>query len=510
VSDVTLSYHFLTELLQAGLCMLTGVSAYDVTGFYSYLPVAAALTGCLYELGVQLWNDKTKGVFVAAMPLWLGCASLHKVMENGLSRFGNNIMIHTVSNINGQSTAFFALAAFLSLFVRYFDNSTAKSRAGLAACAAAFYLLVFSKSPQGAIISIAFLLASTLYLTVSKFGKRAVEISAGKIVFALSITAGFLLLFKLYFSAGANSSMSFSLTATVKSFYFANILNLITVKLPSLWQLSLPVLYGAQSFFMAPAVMAVWFCTAVYDLFHLAKSSRLRLMLHAVVVGGFAAFYIFEHYSSSQIYFANIALFCAGVMFADSIVKVWENKDKINIKWLVKALSAVCAAVFAVGIATNGCFAVYLVQSSNDYLTGKGTSEYHISVTAAEEQACSWLSQQMTEDMYFATNRMHTGYSQEGLSNIYSGFLGRQAYCESFKYAVSNMGDHGGVVYDKYYQMCNLFDETKAQQDIEQLCRQCNIHYIIFNPLSPGTDKALQFMPVVFEQDGIKVYKTNI
>lgn len=510
VSDVTLSYHFLTELLQAGLCMLTGVSAYDVTGFYSYLPVAAALTGCLFELGNQLWHNKAKGAFLAAMPLWIGCASLHKVMENGISRFGNNIMIHTVSNINGQATAFFALTAFLSLFVRYFDNCCENNKAGLGACIAAFYLLVFSKSPQGAIISIAFILAVAVYIAVAKLKKRKVEFSASKIVFAVCITVGFLLLYKLYFSAGANSSMSFSLTATIKSFYFANILNLITVKLPSLWQVSLPVLYAAQSFFMAPAIIAVWACTAIYDLFHLAKTGRFKLMLHAVIVGGFTAFYIFEHYSSSQIYFANIALFCAGIVFVDSAVKIWNSKGEIRAEKLVKMLFATGALVLAVGIATNGCFAAYLAYSSKDYLTGKGTSEYHISVTSAEEQACNWLSQQMTEDMYFATNRMHTGYSQEGLSNIYSGFLGRQAYCESFKYAVSNMGDHGGIVYEKYYQMCNLFDETKTQDEINQLCRQCNVHYIIFNPLSPGSDKALDFMTVVFEQDGIKIYKTDI
>ncbi|MBR5252216.1 MAG: hypothetical protein IKV52_05280 [Oscillospiraceae bacterium] len=501
VSGVTVSYHFLTELLQAGLCMLTGLGAYNVVAFYSYGPVALAMTGCLFELGRLLWkNCRARQLAMTALPLVLGCASLFKVMENGVSRFGNSIAIHTVSNINGQATAFFALAAFFVLFHRYFQGEN--HTGGLVLTGCAFFLLTFSKSPQGAIVAIALALA----LVVAKLTKQ-LNFDKNRVIFSAVVVVGFAVVYALYFSAGADSSMAFSLTGTVKNYWFANILNLVVAKFPSVWQVFLPVIWAAQAFLMAPAFFAVWVCGAVYDLFHIRKLSVMRLMLHACIVGGFAAFFIFEHYSSSQVYFASLALFCMAVLAMDMAGVLMENHSGAK-KILAAASKAVLCVLCAVGILSNGFFVLWLGTTAGDCLDGSATKESHIPLTAAEEAACILLRQNMEEDMYFATNRMHTGTALEGLSNVYSGLLGRQAYCESFKYAVSNMGDQGGQVYEKYEMVSRLFEEESREQ-IEVICKQLNIHYIIYNPMSPGSDKSLEFMPVVFEQDGIKIYKAQ-
>ncbi len=63
---------------------------------------------------------------------------------------------------------------------------------------------------------------------------------------------------------------------------------------------------------------------------------------------------------------------------------------------------------------------------------GNPLDERYYPLTAQEEQSCVWLTENMEEDTRFATNQVHIGLS------------GRQAYCESFQYAVANMGDHAG------------------------------------------------------------------
>ncbi len=513
VSGVTLSYHFLTELIHSGLSILSGVSSYDIVAFYGFAPIAIALTGCLYELGMNLSNHKKLYcIITSSIPLWIGCASLYKILENGLSRFGNNITIHTISNINGQATAFFCLSAFLLLFKTFFCSNKNVNIFGLFATVLSFYLLTFSKSPQAAIISIAFALSTIIYYVISLIVSSKININISKVIFFLVITVGFFITYILYFSSGANSSMAFSLTGTLKSYYLSNILNLLMVKLPSLWQITLPVLYIIQSFMMAPAVFIMWVITGIYDLVNIKKISLFNLLLHSTIFGGFIAFYIFEHYSSSQIYFANIALFCMGLLFIESVFKLFNSKlsCKNIFNYFTKFLKITISILCSVGIITSILFCFYLIKSVPNYLLGTSVDQYHIPLNKDEEVACKWLSDNMSDDKLFATNRMHTGNSLEGLSNVYTGLSGKQAYCESFKYAVSNMGDQGGEVYNKYYKMCDLFNPTKSQNDIEKICKECNISYIIFNPLSPGSDINLQFMDVVFQQNNIKIYYTGI
>ncbi len=513
VSGVTLSYHFLTELIHSGISMLSGVNSYDIVAFYGYFPIAIALTGCLFELGMNLSNNKKLyGVLTASMPLWLGCASLHKILENGLSRFGNNITIHTISNINGQATAFFCLSSFFLLFKTFFCSDKNINIYGLFTACLSFYMLTFSKSPQAAIISISFCLSTIVYCIISFIKFKKLNVNIGKISFFLFITVGFSLTYILYFSAGANSSMSFSLTGTLKSYYFSNILNFLAVKFPSLWQFTLPLLYIIQSLFMSPAVFIMWIIIGTYDLINIKNISLYRLLIHSTICGGFIAFYIFEHYSSSQIYFANIALFCMGLLFVESISVLFDTKLNCkNISCIfIKFLKITIPILCSIGVITNILFCIYLVNSAPKYISGSSDDQYHIPLSSAEENACKWLSDNMPNDTLFATNRMHTGQSLEGLSNVYTGLSGKQAYCESFKYAVSNMGDYGGIVYDKYYKMCDLFDQTKSEYDVKQICKECNISYIVFNPLSPGSDVNLQFMDIVFQENNIKIYYTGI
>lgn len=510
VNGVTVSYHFLTELWGAGLCMLTRMPAYDVVAFYGYAPIVAEMVLCLYSLGKALWSENAsiRPLLLASLPLWLGCASLWKVMANGTGRFGNVMALYVVSNINGQATAFVMLAAFFAVFA-VLEQSSWNAPSGLwAAAVAVFYLLVFAKSPQAAILALALLCAFIVRAITGTRSKR--RASAGLIRFFFLVPVGFWLVYVLCFSAGADSSMSFSLTGTLNLYFFASILQALRIRFASLWMVFLPVLWLAQSLLAAPAAFCVWVVVAVQDLFHLGKASAQRLTWHACIVGGLAAFFWFDHYSSSQLYFFILALFCLGLVLLDRLPELWYKlsacRGTVTV-WLARLAKAGCALLLTVGCATNLLLCVWLVRTAPVQLVGGVPDERYYPLTAQEEEACIWLAENMEEDALFATNRMHTGTALEGLSNVYTGLSGRQAYCESFKYAVSNMGDNAGDVMTRYDQMCRLFAPDTTEEEVKEICRETGVTYLVYHALSEGSDAQFACFEQVYQSDVISIYK---
>lgn len=510
VNGVTVSYHFLTELWGAGLCMLTRMPAYDVVAFYSYAPIAAAMVLCLYSLGKTLWSENAsiRPLLLASLPLWMGCASLWKVMANGTGRFGNVMALYVISNVNGQATAVLLLAAFFAVLA-VLEQSSWNAPSGLwAAAAAGFYLLVFAKSPQAAILALGLLCAFIVRAITGTPSKR--RASAGLIRFFFLVPVGFWLVYVLCFSAGAQSSMSFSLTGTLNLYFFASILQALRIRFASLWVVFLPVLWLAQALLAAPAAFCVWIVAAVQDLFHLGKISAQRLTWHACIVGGAAAFFWFDHYSSSQLYFFILALFCLGLVLLDRLPGLWHTlsacRSKVKV-WLARMAKVGCALLLAAGCVTNLLLCVWLVRTAPAQLAGGISDERYYPLTAQEETACAWLAENMEEDALFATNRMHTGTALEGLSNVYTGLSGRQAYCESFKYAVSNMGDNAGDVMMRYEQMCRLFAPDATEAEVKEICRETGVTYLVYHALSEGSDAQFACFEQVYQSDVISIYK---
>ncbi len=121
--------------------------------------------------------------------------------------------------------------------------------------------------------------------------------------------------------------------------------------------------------------------------------------------------------------------------------------------------------------------------------------------------ASAQLAENMEEDALFATNRMHTGTALKGLFNVYTGLSGRQAYCESFQYAVSNMGDHAGDVMTRYEQMCRIFAPDTTEEELKQLFRETGVTYLVYHALSEGSDTQLNCFEQVYQSDVISIYK---
>ena len=502
VDGVTVTYHFFTELYQAGLWFAIdyALPVYDLVAFYSYAPVAAALVACLYGLGRQLWPDcKPRPLLLASMPLWLCCASLWKTLAAGLSRFGNSVSLHTLSNINGQATAYLFLAATLLLADRLFKADLHAGWRTWATLCAAFYLLVFSKSPEAAILAIALVCVLALLLL-----QRRVRLSSAALL-TLLIPVGFAVLYKLYFAAGADSSMSFSLTGTVKLYFFASILSALQVRFAGFWPVLVPVLWAVQTVLMAPAACIGWLCAAFGALRRWLRVQPSRLLWHACVAGGLLAFYLFDHYSSSQIYFANLAVFCMGLFLLDGLPALFGAA--VPRKPLFQAAKLAAAAVLAVGGITMVCLFGFLGRTGATMLTAPPVSESKLPLTAAEEEACAWLADTMRPDELFATNRMHTGAALEGLSNVYTGLTGRKAYMESFKYAVSNMGERAGDVMTRYEQMTELFSPDTDAAQLQALCAECGIDYILYTPQAPGSQSQLSCFTLVYQNADCFIYR---
>lgn len=508
VSGVTVTYHYLTELLQAGMILAAGAPAYDTVAFAAYAPVAVGMTGCLYALGTRLWGEKSRrAVALAGMPLWLCCVSLWKALDSAGSRFGNMLFIHTASNINGQATALAFLAAFFALFfAAETDDRTPQTVAG---CILAFFLLTFSKGPQAALIALALTAALAFRLLLAAghrllHKKAAVRFTGGNLWLYLAVCVGFWLVYGGLFSAGAGSSMAFSLTGTLELHFFGSILNAGKIVLGSRWPVLVPVLWAAQGFFIAPAAGTAYLFGALRDIRRPAAIPLPQLTLYAAVPGGLLAFFLFDHYSSSQIYFATAAVFALGVVLLQQLPALRQLRSRFG-----KLLFLGVAALLAAGALTGICHTVSFVTEAAAIRTGITQEQPKLPLTADEEAGCLWLAENMGTDELFATNRMHTGQALEGLSNVYSGLSGRQAYCESFKYALSNMGDQTGDIVERYYRMEELFREDTTPERVREICTQCGITYLLYHPASPGTDAHLQGFEAVYTSPELTVYRVN-
>ncbi len=517
IDGVTVQYHFLTELYQAGLCMASGLSADALVAFYTYAPLVGMMLCVSYALGYEMWGKQAarqepdacrvawlqqlrpscaRALALATMPFWLVCVSLWKA-QDGASRFGNGLFLQVISNINGQVTALLAIAAFfLFLFALFAQNE--HTRLHVLLCVGSFALLTFAKSPQAGLLAIALACAGVVHGIASRANRK-------KTLVMFAIAAAFLCLYQNWFVAGASSSMKFSLVGSLNSGYFASILAALQIRFAGNWQLFLPLLMALQALLMMPAVVGAWVCIALCDCKRLLQQSALKLVLHAATVGGFVAYFIFTHYSSSQAYFAYLALYTAGLLVLESLPQLFgllrgSFGKLLKICWLVVLLASMLTLLIQ---------SASVVRQALQYFDEPVCKEGVWALTAGEAEGCQWLAENMPEDALFATNRMHSSDAQEGLSNIYTGLSGRRAYMESFKYAVSNMGENAGDVMSKYAQVNTLFSAQTTEEELRAICESTNISYLLYTPLASGDCAQLDCFPVVYQNETITIYYTG-
>ena len=114
-SGYTLTYHYLSELLAAGLSMATGASCYDIEA--ALLPLAGILftVAMLWDFGRILYNGSVKKTgLLLGLVFLCGGAGLWKVFEYGRCPFWNLSVYHVLTNINGMGFGLGLLAAFFA------------------------------------------------------------------------------------------------------------------------------------------------------------------------------------------------------------------------------------------------------------------------------------------------------------------------------------------------------------------------------------------------------------
>ena len=543
-SGYTLTYHYLSELLCAGLAMASGADCYEVQGALLPLLGIAFTVGALWELGGTLYRgskgSRKKQAALLALTFLCGSASLWKVLTVG-ERFFNLSLYHVLTNINGMgfalglAAAFFAAAAVL--FVRdgtgteaaepvlpqsaaadempeetaaagKAANKTAHPEKNSSAArrwphkelaagtslqehagspvglwilgSAAFALLCFAKGPIAGVAVLALVCAAAVRFLGAALAGKARR-GVPVLVWSLALLAAFGALYAGFFSAGAGTSVRFDPLGTLQATYFSNFVLLTQQKLPALLWLAVPLLALAHTVCFAPAAAPLALWGGAADVPRILRLSGAKLLLYAGFIGGFAAFFLFFHGSASQMYFAFLGLLCANALAVENAGAL-AARWKRRGKWLLRICAAPLAALALAGLLTTAFSAAALWRDAAPvYSRAYQEDGRDLPLTANEEQAMAWLAENTPETALLATNRAHTGVALEGLSNVYSGLSGRQFYMESFKYAHTNLGVSGEEISRRIDEMKALFGDAVTPEQAAALCRSAGIDYVVYS-----------------------------
>ena len=492
---ITLKYHYLTEMAAGALSIVTGISRYDTVAFYMQLFIAMFLLAALFEFGTEYYGEEKKALLFVLSFFTLGCLSLWKAIPGGRSLFGNSLTETLISNINSQATAF----AFLSVFATSLLKISKADRLQMfdfLTAVLSFVMVIFSKSPIGAICAIALVCR----LAVAVIGKNT---DCKTAVTAAVVTGIFALVYFGYLSAGAEKSTVFTYGKTLESGYFKNYLALFRAKSRTLYLLSVPVFMILQSFCVAPFQLLTVVPKAFKDLFRLFKLDFFKLWCYACGIGGLLAFFIVWHEAYSQVYFLYAAIF-----FLNLLAVEYFDFSKPGIKNALQYLFMGLSICTALCLYINFCGSGLRQYLFHYNILPK--YDYKYCVKSEDELAGLYLRENMAGDELFITNRTHTG-AGEGLSNVYTCFSGRQSYMEGWKYTMSNMGVSWEEVAPRVENVGKIFgqygQEPVSAKQILDICRGIGVKYAVYSSQFDGDNTNIECFEKVFVTGTVTIYK---
>ena len=496
-SGVQLKYHYLTEMISCAVSVISGISNYDIIGFYLQGFMALFLITALYDFARVYFGKNTFKINMFLVSFFaLSCLSLWKALPGGASVFGNSLLEALVGNANSMTGAFAFLAVFAMLVVGLTRRSFGFNPWRIAAAAAAFLMLSFSKSPIAAIAAIAIAMAALINLFT-----RNEKIMP--VLTALAACGVFGAVYVLIMRFGAGRSTSFSLTGTLKLGYFRNFLRLFSNTNIWLYRLSIPVFMVLQTVCIAPFQSVVVLPKMLSDAFKITRLSFEKLWFYACIAGGILGFFLTEHEAFSQVYFVYTAIFFLNLLAVD-----YFPFDRIKPKNIIAYGLLVLSCATAVFMYTN--FGGSGIRQFLFHYNVLEKYDYPFVVKAEDEAAGMYLRENMQAGELFITNRTHTG-AGEGLSNVYTCFSGRPSYMEGFKYTVSNMGVEWRQV-DRRLQLVGkvfgIYDQQAASLDeIIRLCKKHNIRYVVYSSQFEGDISAFSGLEPVFSDNSAVIYK---
>ena len=498
-SGVQLHYHYLTELFAGAVSWLTGISAYNIVAFYMQPWVLGCVVYALYAFGKVWYEDRTKAMVFTFSMFVFGCGSVWTCFLNGRSTFFNDNAKHIITNINAQSTATLFLCIFGAMFVQLLEKSFDVSIIDIILWLAAFFMLSFAKGPVAAIVAVGGAI-TIVWLFAQK------KVTAKGLFAAVAMAGLFFVIYTLFFASGANTSMAFNIWGTAYKTLWGDWLYTLEHSVSRWkWLLAVLAVICANTFMFAPAQVVMYIVGLGSDIRNLFRLDGKRLWANSMVAGGFMAYYLFDHYAMSQVYFAFLGLFFLHVMAVD------------NLQLLSGRIMPKIAAVAAcVAVATTMFMYVNYIGSGARFLARNlGIIEkypYNTVINADDQAAMEYLAENSPENALFATNRIHASNSKkDGISNIYSAFSGRQSYMEGYAYALTNMGVPYYVIDQRKVINDRLFSEDTPAYELLDLCQRTGITHLVYSTQMDGTDKVISTVfEKIYHSETVKVYSTGM
>lgn len=403
-ADGYLNYHYLSDALAGFLALASGTAPYDALCAYHYVLLLPLLVCAVYA-AARMYGAKP--MVAAALPAAVALLS------------GGDITLSLVRNLNGVAAASLVACSALCLVFR----ETLDVR-GTAAFAGVMLTALLSKNLYGLLIVCA-LAASVVFAAVvqRRFLARAA-------VYAVCGGALFAVIWALLFSKAIN--------------------NLVFEPWCAPWTLV------QKLFTCAPLGTVLWIAAAAYDLMHVKTMTLSRMTVHAAAVGGLLAYSLFYHYSASHTYFFYAGVLLLWFAALDGAALVTRRPLAAGCV-ILAAAGFVLGAPAVAGTARGGVqTALRCAHLRPEFPAASDT------VTAGDEEAALWLRSHMKTDEVFAVNRNAKDMSVgEGTWHYYTAMSGRQAYVESWRYAM----DYGYEYHELRRRLEQVSDVIFAQPD---------------------------------------------
>ncbi len=492
-SGVRLSYHYLTELTEGALSLVSGLSAWDLVTLYMGPVVLAALVVCVFSLGRYFYGgSENRGLVLCVLLFGFQCASMGAALLNGTGVFSNTNLMHLITNVNSQATAVVFISIFAVLFFEMARRRFAVGPLYLASFLCAAVMVSFAKGPAAAIVVCSF--AVTMLFLLARRPKLVQWAAA--FVGAVGI---FAFLYFVIFSSGANNSVHLGYKTVEMSRVYSWLAPVRGVN-SAVWWCCVLLSAAATTFLMQPLQFLLYLKGLPGDVRRLFRLPAERLFANGVVAGGWLAYYLFWHPSYSQLYFALIAIFFMNVLAVDALAG------------LRRGAFARCAVVCgAAGLVTTAVLCVNFAGSGMRQL-GRNLDvlekyPYVSTAAAGDEAAMKWLRANAPQDAVFATDRIHSmAGSGDGISSLYTALSGRQAYMEGYTYAVTNMGVSEQLLAQKQAVNGALFAPDSSPQETARLCRENRVAYLVDSLQYPGGVAPGADIELVYENDDVKIY----
>lgn len=498
-SGVQLHYHYLTELFAGAVAWLGGIPAYNVVAFYMQPWVLAAVVYCLYSFGRIYFETEGRAMLFTFSMFIFGCGSMWNTFLDGRSDFFNDNAYHIITNVNAQSTAVIFLCIFGGMFVQLLRKGFNPSFMQAVLLLAAFFMLSFAKGPVAAIVAVG---SAITLVWVFLQGKASFKAP----VCGVLLAGLFFVVYSLFFASGANTSMAFNIWGTSYKTVFGGALYTLEHSASrTVWLAAVLGTIAVTAFLFAPLHIFMYLIGLVKDIKNLLRLDGVRLWTNSMVAGGFMAYYLFDHYAMSQVYFAFLALFFLHIMAID-------NLDLLTKNWQQYAV----VLLAAVSITTTAFTYVNLTGSGARFLARNlGIIEkypYKTVVTADDQLAMEYLKDNTDTSALFATNRIHRSNSKkDGVSNIYSAFSGRQSYMEGYAYALTNMGVPYYVVSQRQDINERLFSADTPVEELSHLCETTGITHLVFSSQFDGDEDVISSVyEKIYDSATVRIYATGV